>query len=442
MGRTCERIQSRLLGRAWNEKRGAFTAGLGADDLDASVLLLPDIGLSDADDPRFVRTVDAIERELFRDKHVMRYTREDDFGIPESAFLVCRFWLIDAWWDLGRRDEAREMFTDALKYRNRYGLLAEHVHPQTGQLWGNFPSNVFDGRAGADGDAPIAELGGSILAQLVVVSNRVSVPTRRRRQSRGRARSGAAPGASAVTAAFGSDGAARLPPVKIETRTIRNKNVDYVVTDLSADDFQEYYNGFANRVLWPILHYRLDLAEFARRDLGGYMRVNEHFANELSKLIEDDDYIWVHDYHLIPIADLLRRRGHANRIGFFLHVPLPSPEVLMSLPNHEQLIPRLSNMTLWAFRLTAMLAISSAISSRNPIGRREMRVFESLGHQYHLDPGRHRDPDRHFPVGIEPAGIRRLARQTSARRLSKNWWRALVGALWSSVWTGSIIPRA
>jgi GH15 family glucan-1,4-alpha-glucosidase len=132
-------IQSRLLAESWNEKRGAFTAGFGVDDLDASILLLPDIGLIDADDPRFVRTVDAIERELFRDKHVMRYTREDDFGIPESAFLVCRFWLIDAWWDLGRRDEAREMFTDALKYRNRYGLLAEHVHPQTGQLWGNFP---------------------------------------------------------------------------------------------------------------------------------------------------------------------------------------------------------------------------------------------------------------------------------------------------------------
>ncbi|MGO9361259.1 MAG: glycoside hydrolase family 15 protein [Xanthobacteraceae bacterium] len=133
------RIQSRLLEQAWNEKRGAFTAGIGVDELDASVLLLPDIGLIEAGDPRFARTVDAVERELLRGKHVMRYASEDDFGLPESAFLICRFWLIDAWWKLGRREEAIDMFDDALKYRNRYGLLAEDVHLRTGELCGNFP---------------------------------------------------------------------------------------------------------------------------------------------------------------------------------------------------------------------------------------------------------------------------------------------------------------
>ena len=93
----------------------------------------------DATDPRFVGTVDAIERELLRGKHVMRYVTEDDFGLPESAFLVCRFWLIDAWWKLGRREEAVEMFSNSLQYRNQYGLLAEDVHLATGQLCGNFP---------------------------------------------------------------------------------------------------------------------------------------------------------------------------------------------------------------------------------------------------------------------------------------------------------------
>jgi GH15 family glucan-1,4-alpha-glucosidase len=137
--RTAEAIGGRLLEDAWNEKRGAFTAGFGVEDLDASVLLLPEIGLVEAGDPRFVRTIDAIERELLRDKHVMRYTSEDDFGVPESAFFVCRFWLIDVWWKLGRREQALDMFTDALRYRNRYGLLAEHVHLKTGALWGNFP---------------------------------------------------------------------------------------------------------------------------------------------------------------------------------------------------------------------------------------------------------------------------------------------------------------
>jgi len=127
------------LERAWNAQRKAFTAAFGTDDLDASVLLLPDLGLIEADDPRFVTTVAAMERELVREKHVMRYASADDFGLPVTAFLICRFWLIDAWWSLGRREEARDLFLDALKHRNRYGLLSEDVDPQSGALWGNFP---------------------------------------------------------------------------------------------------------------------------------------------------------------------------------------------------------------------------------------------------------------------------------------------------------------
>jgi len=138
-GDTAGSMQNTLIEQAWSEKRGAFTVGFGVDELDASVLLLPEIGLVEAGDPRFIRTVDAIERELLRGRHVMRYANEDDFGMPESAFLICRFWLIDAWWWLGRHAEARDLFVDALRYRNRYGLLAEDIHPKTGQLWGNFP---------------------------------------------------------------------------------------------------------------------------------------------------------------------------------------------------------------------------------------------------------------------------------------------------------------
>jgi GH15 family glucan-1,4-alpha-glucosidase len=80
-----------------------------------------------------------MERELLREKHVMRYASADDFGLPATAFLICRFWLVDAWWSLGRREEARDLFVDALAYRNRYGLLSEDIDPQTGTLWGNFP---------------------------------------------------------------------------------------------------------------------------------------------------------------------------------------------------------------------------------------------------------------------------------------------------------------
>jgi GH15 family glucan-1,4-alpha-glucosidase len=132
-------ILDALLEKAWNEKRGAFTAAFGSDDLDASVLLLHELGAVEPHDPKFVSTVNAIERELKRDLNVMRYTSADDFGLPETAFLICRFWLIDALWAIGRKEDAREMFIDALKLRNSYGLMSEDVHPATKELWGNFP---------------------------------------------------------------------------------------------------------------------------------------------------------------------------------------------------------------------------------------------------------------------------------------------------------------
>jgi GH15 family glucan-1,4-alpha-glucosidase len=132
-------IGGELLARVWSDKRRAFTAAEGAEEMDASVLLLPELGLIEAGDPRFAATVSAIEKDLVRGRHVMRYATEDDFGLPETEFLVCRFWLIDALAALGRREEARERYQDALSLRNSYGLLAEDIHPQTGALWGNFP---------------------------------------------------------------------------------------------------------------------------------------------------------------------------------------------------------------------------------------------------------------------------------------------------------------
>ena len=217
-------------------------------------------------------------------------------------------------------------------------------------------------------------------------------------------------------------------PEQVETRTLRHKNVEYVVTDLSNDDYQEYYNGFANRVLWPILHYRLDLAEFARRDLSGYYRVNNHFATELEKIIEDDDVIWVHDYHLIPIADALRRRGHANRMGFFLHVPLPSPEILASLPNHEQLMPLLLQYDLVGFQTEndAGNFVRYLISESNGM-RKDMRVFETSGRQITINLNGQQTRIGSFAVGIEPRGFQRLARRNVRSPLVKELVASLGG---------------
>ena len=132
-------LRDTILEKSWHSERGAFTSGFGSEDLDASVLLLPELGFIDASDPRFVSTVAAMERELMRGKHVMRYASADDFGLPQTAFIVCRFWLIDCLWKQGRKDEAKDLFEDSLQYLNHYGLLSEDVHPKTGQLWGNFP---------------------------------------------------------------------------------------------------------------------------------------------------------------------------------------------------------------------------------------------------------------------------------------------------------------
>jgi Glycosyltransferase family 20 len=113
------------------------------------------------------------------------------------------------------------------------------------------------------------------LARLVLVSNRVSIPSGDGAKRAGGLEVALRPALERNGGVwFGWSGKA-VPPADVEMHTVHHKNVTYVVTDLSEDDYQEYYNGFANRVLWPILHFRLDLAEFARRDLSGYMRVNE-----------------------------------------------------------------------------------------------------------------------------------------------------------------------
>ena len=124
--------------RAWSERRGAFVASFDGDTMDASLLLLAELGFLAADDPRFAATVEAIATELKRGDFIFRYVEQDDFGEPENAFLVCTFWYINALAAIGRKDEARALFEKMLAARNRHGLLAEHIDTRTGELWGNF----------------------------------------------------------------------------------------------------------------------------------------------------------------------------------------------------------------------------------------------------------------------------------------------------------------
>jgi len=183
--------------------------------------------------------------------------------------------------------------------------------------------------------------------RLILVSNRVAVP-----DADGPRQAGGL--AIAIDAAlkrqegiwFGWSGRVSKDGTGLEPTMVQRRHRTFITLDLSEVDFQEYYNGFANRVLWPILHYRVDLAEFTAVDLGGYLRVNARFAEALSPFILPDDSIWVHDYHLLSLAKELRALGHDNPIGFFLHIPCPPSDILLTLPQHAETLGALSHYDL------------------------------------------------------------------------------------------------
>ncbi len=132
-------MQERILRESWSEERQAFAESFGGRDLDASVLLMIEVGFIDPMDPRFIATVDALEKYLCDGPYMRRYEAPDDFGKPETAFNICTFWRIDALARIGRKEQAREIFATMLAARNHVGLLSEDTHPVTGEMWGNFP---------------------------------------------------------------------------------------------------------------------------------------------------------------------------------------------------------------------------------------------------------------------------------------------------------------
>lgn len=132
-------LRSTILHRSWNAEIKCFAGSLDGDEIDASVLLLHELGIVNADDERFVATVDTIGKRLRKNGHVMRYEAPDDFGAPLVAFTICTFWYVDALAAIGRREEARHLFEELLARRNHVGLLSEDIDPETGALWGNFP---------------------------------------------------------------------------------------------------------------------------------------------------------------------------------------------------------------------------------------------------------------------------------------------------------------
>lgn len=132
-------IRAKIVDQAWSDRRQAFVESFGGSELDASVLLMAEVGFLPPGDPRFKSTVLALEQSLCDGPYMRRYEAEDDFGRPESAFNVCSFWRVDALARIGQHERARELFEALLARRNHVGLLSEDLSPATGELWGNFP---------------------------------------------------------------------------------------------------------------------------------------------------------------------------------------------------------------------------------------------------------------------------------------------------------------
>ena len=170
-------------------------------------------------------------------------------------------------------------------------------------------------------------------------------------------------------------------------------NVSTATIDVAQVDYDEFYAGFANRALWPTLHYRLDLTDFDRRLEEGYRRVNERFAARLVPLLRPDDIVWVHDYHFFLLGEMLRNAGVTNPIGFFLHIPFPVPEVLTALPNHKRIVHAMLAYDLVGFQTGNHLAAFERYLLEEAEGvRQEDGAIAAMGRKVHAAA---------FPIGID-----------------------------------------
>jgi trehalose 6-phosphate synthase len=228
------------------------------------------------------------------------------------------------------------------------------------------------------------------LGRLVVVSNRIADP-------RKTAAGGLAVALAEVLNAtgglwFGWSGKVVDATDEDEVHVQQAGPVKLLTVDLSQADHDSFYLGYSNGVLWPVFHYRLDLADFDAGYIGGYRRVNQLFARKLLPFLKPDDVIWVHDYHLIPLAAELRALGCRQRIGFFLHIPLPPPLILAAIPGHDWLVRALFAYDLVGFQSKADLNHFAG-------------YVETEAHAQPVEAGRWRAFGRTVHAGAFPIGI-------------------------------------
>ena len=241
------------------------------------------------------------------------------------------------------------------------------------------------------------------MSRLVVVSNRIAVPDGSKASAGGLAvgildalktTGGLWFGWNGDISAIGEEDNEDLDIVKQE-------GITYASFPLNQNDYDLYYCQFSNTVIWPAFHYRLDLVQFQREAWVGYSNVNEELAKRLLPLIEPDDILWIHDYHLLPFAAALRKLGVNNRIGFFLHIPFPTPEIFNALPPHEELLEMLCDYDLLGFQtendrqaFLECMALLTQVQHKGP------KLHRAFGNTFATEV---------YPIGIEPDSIKEMA---------------------------------
>ena len=256
------------------------------------------------------------------------------------------------------------------------------------------------------------------MKRVVVVSNRVGLPT-----SSGDASGGLVTGVHAAMRGRGglwlgwsgkiASGAGDTPEL------VRADGIEYATIDLDEASHRDYYLGFANGTLWPLCHFRLGLIEYDRDQAEAYAAANERFARVLMPLLRPDDLIWVHDYHLIPLARALRRLGCQHRIGFFLHIPLPPPRALAILPNHKELFSSLLDYDLVGLQ-TADDADAFRAFCRTTLGQLVRPDGTIMGPHRRTATGA-------FPIGIDVRGQQRMATENATRNATRRLVDSLAG---------------
>ena len=255
--------------------------------------------------------------------------------------------------------------------------------------------------------------------RLIIVSNRVAMP-----KKKGAAAGGLAVG---ILAALKDQGgmwfgwSGKLTD-KSDTQieTVRRENIEFATIDLNEDDFEHYYNGYSNRVLWPVCHYLLDFLQYETEDFDAYLRVNSLFARKLASLLQPGDIIWVHDYHLIPLAAELRSAGIDNPIGFFLHVPFPTFEALRAVPGHEYLLRSLCAYDVLGFHTDRDLTAFKTCL-QEPIVPAKINgdnTIEVAGGSLIADV---------FPIGVDVGEIEALSAEADTSKSVRRMVRSLYG---------------